>query len=155
MGNINPRISQNRKVWYYFRVLFQQRRLDPHISKFGQPSSSGDGKSTNRKETRKRNETYKQHHKRAWTNTWSKLIESSHLCLCRFSGAVILRGSGFLHACAGQSGKGTVSMAPSWAASRTLEYLWRWFPEKGQRKVMREILTLISRETRDQARKLL
>lgn len=66
--------------------------------------------------------------------TWSKFTDNSHLCLWRFSGAVILRGSGLLHACVGQSGKGTVSMAPSWVGSNTLEYLWRWFPKISKRK---------------------
>lgn len=67
--------------------------------------------------------------------TWSRLIDSSHLCLWRFSGAVILRGSGLLHACAGHSGKGTVSMAPSWVESSTFEYLWRWLPENHQQRI--------------------
>ena len=39
-------------------------------------------------------------------------------------------GSGLLQAWEGQSGKGTVSMAPSCAGSSTLEYLCRWFPEE-------------------------
>lgn len=68
--------------------------------------------------------------------TWSRLIDRSHLCLWRFSGAVILRGSGLLHACAGHSGKGTVSMAPSWVESSTFEYLWRWLPKNQQRRIL-------------------
>ena len=71
--------------------------------------------------------------------TWSRFTDSSHLCLWRFSGAVILRGSGLLHACLGQSGNGTVSIAPSWVASRTFEYLWRWLPEKKPKRVKNKI----------------
>lgn len=72
--------------------------------------------------------------------TWSRLIDRSHLCLWRFSGAVILRGSGLLHACVGHSGKGTVSMAPSWVESSTFEYLWRWLPENHQQRIWMKTL---------------